>query len=128
VGAEAAVGDYILAIDGVELRADEDPYRLLRDRADRPVTLTLNRSPSMQGARQVTFNPASSEENLVYLDWIEANRRRVDEMTGGRVGYIHIPNMGAEGIRESSSGTTRRSGRKAWSSTFAPTAAATSRP
>jgi tricorn protease len=100
VGVDAAVGDYILAIDGVELRADEDPYRLLRDKADRPVTLTLNRTPSMQGARQVTFTPITSEADLVYLDWVEGNRRRVAEMTNGRVGYIHIPNMGAEGIRE----------------------------
>jgi tricorn protease len=100
IGVDAAVGDYILAIDGVELRADEDPYRLLRDKADRPVTLTLNRNPSMQGARQVTFTPVTSEADLVYLDWVEGNRRRVAEMTNGRVGYIHIPNMGAEGIRE----------------------------
>jgi tricorn protease len=100
VGIDAAVGDYILAIDGVELRADEDPYRLLRDKADRPVTLTLNSAPRMQGARQVTFTPVTSEADLIYLDWVEGNRRRVDEMTNGRVGYIHIPNMGAEGIRE----------------------------
>jgi tricorn protease len=100
IGVDASVGDYVLAIDGVELRADEDPYRLLRDRADRPVTLTLNRTPSMQGARQVTYSPVTSEADLVYLDWVEANRRRVAEMTNGRVGYIHIPNMGAEGIRE----------------------------
>jgi tricorn protease len=100
VGVDASVGDYILAIDGAELRADEDPYRLLRDKADRPVTLTLNSAPRMQGARQVTFTPVSSEADLIYLDWVEANRRRVDEMTNGRVGYIHVPNMGAEGIRE----------------------------
>jgi tricorn protease len=100
VGVDASVGDYILAIDGAELRADEDPYRLLRDKADRPVTLTLNSAPRMQGARQVTFTPVSSEADLIYLDWVEDNRRRVDEMTNGRVGYIHIPNMGAEGIRE----------------------------
>jgi tricorn protease len=100
VGVDASVGDYILAIDGAELRADEDPYRLLRDKADRPVTLTVNSAPRMQGARQVTFTPVSSEADLIYLDWVEGNRRRVDEMTNGRVGYIHIPNMGAEGIRE----------------------------
>jgi tricorn protease len=100
VGVDASVGDYILAIDGVELRADDDPYRLLRDKADRSVTLTLNSAPRLQGARQVTFTPVSSEADLIYLDWVEGNRRRVDEMTNGRVGYIHIPNMGAEGIRE----------------------------
>ncbi|CAN5802424.1 S41 family peptidase [soil metagenome] len=100
IGVDAAVGDYILAIDGVELRPDEDPYRVLRNSADRPVTLSLSRTPNMRDARQVTFNPITSESDLVYLDWVEANRRRVDEMTNGRVGYIHVPNMGAEGIRE----------------------------
>jgi tricorn protease len=100
VGVDAAVGDYVLAIDGVEPRADEDPYRLLRSRADRPVTLTLSRTPDLRDTRQVTFSPITSEADLVYLDWVEGNRRRVDELTGGRVGYIHVPNMGAEGIRE----------------------------
>jgi tricorn protease len=100
IGVDAAVGDYILAIDGVELRADDDPYRLLRGKADRPVTLTLNRSPDMRQTRDVTFNPITSESDLVYLDWVEGNRRRVDEMTNGRVGYIHVPDMGANGIRE----------------------------
>jgi tricorn protease len=100
IGVDAAVGDYILAIDGVELRADDDPYRLLRDKADRPVTLTLSRTPDTRQTRDVTFNPIASESDLVYLDWVEGNRRRVDEMTNGRVGYIHVPDMGANGIRE----------------------------
>jgi tricorn protease len=100
VGVDAQVGDYIIAIDGAELRADEDPYRLLRNKADRQVTLTLSRSADGRSARQVSFSPLTSEENLVYLDWIEGNRRRVDELTNGRIGYIHVPNMGAEGIRE----------------------------
>jgi tricorn protease len=99
-GVDAHVGDYILAIDGAELRADEDPYRLLRGKADRPVTLTLSRSADGRDSRQVTFTPVTSESDLVYLDWVEGNRRRVDELTNGRVGYIHVPNMGAEGIRE----------------------------
>jgi tricorn protease len=100
IGVNAAVGDYILAIDGVELRPDEDPYRLLRNKADRPVTLTLSRTPNMRDARQVTFNPITSESDLVYLDWVEGNRLRVEQMTDGRVGYIHVPDMGANGIRE----------------------------
>ncbi|MFN2324896.1 MAG: S41 family peptidase [Gemmatimonadales bacterium] len=100
VGVDVSVGDYLLAIDGEELRPDDDPYRLLRHKADRPVRLTVNGSPSMQGAREVTFVPTASESDLIYLDWVEGNRRRVEELTGGRVGYLHVPNMGAEGIRE----------------------------
>jgi tricorn protease len=100
VGIDAAVGDYVLAIDGAPLRPDEDPYRLLRHKADRPVTLTLNSRPDSRGAREVTFQPVRSERSLVYLDWVEDKRRRVDEMTDGRVGYIHVPDMGGPGIAE----------------------------
>lgn len=100
VGVGAAVGDYVLAIDGEALRPDEDPYRLLRHKADRPVTLTVNDRPDSRGAREVTFQPLTSEQPLVYLDWVEKNRTRVEELTDGRVGYIHVPDMGAQGIAE----------------------------
>jgi len=100
VGVKASVGDYVLAIDGEELTAADDPYRLLRNKADRPVTLTLNATPSSTGARTVTFQPISSEESLIYLDWVLDNRRRVKELSKGRVAYLHVPDMGADGIRE----------------------------
>ncbi len=100
IGVNANVGDYVLAIDGEELKANDDPYRLLRNKADNPVQLTLNSRPTMEGARNVSYRPITDESNLIYLDWIEANRRRVSEATSGRVGYIHIPDMGAAGIRE----------------------------
>src|SRR5690606_20546144 len=50
--------------------------------------------------RTVRINPVSSENNLLYLRWITRNRQMVDEMSGGRIGYIHIPDMGTDGIRE----------------------------
>jgi tricorn protease len=100
VGVGANVGEYILAIDGEALRPDEDPYRLLRGKADRPVTLTLNSRPLADGSRTVTYQPITSESDLVYLDWTNANRKRVSDMTNGRVGYLHIPDMGGPGIRE----------------------------
>jgi tricorn protease len=100
VGSRANVGDYILAINGEDVRTDRDIYSYLRGKADGPVTLTVNSTPTEQGSRQVTFRPITNESDLVYLDWIDGNRRRVSEMTNGRVGYIHIPDMGAAGIRE----------------------------
>jgi len=100
IGVDLKVGDYVLAIDGEELRAADDIYRLLRNKADNPVSLTVNSTPSMAGARIVSYRPVTSEELLVYLDWVTANRRKVDQATGGRVGYIHIPDMGNNGIRE----------------------------
>jgi tricorn protease len=60
----------------------------------------LNGAPSLAGARKVTYKPLGSETNLLYLDWVERNRRRVDELSHGRIGYMHLPDMGEAGIRE----------------------------
>lgn len=100
IGVNASVGDYVLAIDGEELKANDDPYRLLKNKADNPVQLTLNKTPTMQGARTVSYRPITDESNLVYLDWTVANREKVSKATNGRVGYLHLPDMGANGIRE----------------------------
>ena len=100
VGVNASAGDYVLAIDGEELKATDDPYRLLRNKADNPVQLTINKVPSMQGARTVSYRPITDEQNLIYLDWVDHNREKVSKATNGRVGYLHVPDMGANGIRE----------------------------
>jgi tricorn protease len=100
IGVNVNVGDYVLAIDGEELKGTDDIYRLLRNKADNPVSLTVNSTPSMTGARVISYRPITSEEQLIYLDWVENNRRKVTQATNGRVGYIHIPDMGANGIRE----------------------------
>ncbi|HYT49422.1 MAG TPA: S41 family peptidase, partial [Pyrinomonadaceae bacterium] len=100
IGVNINVGDYVLAIDGEELKANDDPYRLLRNKADNPVSLTVNSKPTMEGSRVVSYRPITDESNLIYLDWVTRNRKRVEEATNGRVGYIHIPDMGAAGIRE----------------------------
>ena len=100
IGVDARPGDYLLAIDGEELLGSDNPYRVLRHRADRPVRLTLNAEPTFDGAREVTFTPVTEERSLRYLNEVEANRRKVSEMTDGRVGYLHVPDMGVQGIQE----------------------------
>lgn len=99
VGVDAREGDYILAIDGVELKADENPYRLLRNKTF-SVTLTLNAKPSFEGARQATYQPIQSDANLRYLDFVLRSKETVDKLSGGKVGYLHIPDMGAPGLYE----------------------------
>jgi tricorn protease len=64
------------------------------------VELTVNAAPTMAGARKVTFNPIRAETSLRYLAWVEGNYERVSEMTDGRVGYMHIPDMGDTGLSE----------------------------
>lgn len=100
VGVNVHEGEYLLAIDGQPLTANVNPYRLLRHKARRPVDLLVNDTPEVEDARTVRINPVSSENNLLYLRWITRNRQMVDEMSGGRIGYIHIPDMGTDGIRE----------------------------
>ena len=100
VGVDAHVGDYVLAIDGEDLKAPVNPYQLLRFKADHPVTLTLNSRPTAEGSRQVTYRPVTSETPLVYYNWVATNWHKVDSMTHGRVGYLHLPDMGSDGINE----------------------------
>jgi tricorn protease len=100
IGIDVNEGDYVLAIDGKPLTANENPYRMLLHKSDRPVELTVNAKPTTKDARKVTFKPITSEHKLAYLKWVTRNRKLVDEATGGRVGYLHIPDMGTDGIRE----------------------------
>jgi tricorn protease len=100
IGIDVREGDYVLAIDGEELTPDVNPYKLLLHKADRPVELTINSRPSFKGARKVRYKPVSSEWNLIYYNWVAAKRRYVEEKTNGRIGYLHIPDMGAKGIQE----------------------------
>ena len=100
IGVNVSEGDYVLAIDGAELSPDESPYKHLVHKSDRPVVLTVNDRPQIEGSRDVSVNPITSETSLIYLDWVNGNRRKVTESTGGRVGYLHVPDMGSNGIRE----------------------------
>jgi len=100
IGVDVSVGDYVLAVNGQGLQAPENPYRMLRGMAGQPLTLTVNSRPNTDGARDVLVNPITSESSLRYYDWVEKNRRYVTEHTDGRVGYLHLPDMGADGIRE----------------------------
>ncbi|HXK11781.1 MAG TPA: S41 family peptidase [Vicinamibacteria bacterium] len=99
VGVEARVGDYVLEIDGVELKADDNPYRLLLHKTD-PVTLTLNARPTLDGARKTTYQPITSEQSLLYLKFVTDARAKVARLTQGRAGYIHLPDMGEAGSYE----------------------------
>ncbi|HEY0510784.1 MAG TPA: S41 family peptidase, partial [Thermoanaerobaculia bacterium] len=100
IGVDVHPGDYVLAIDGEELAGGDNPYRLLRHKADHPVRFTVNARPTLEGAREITFRPLDTEEHLIYLDWVNANREQVAKLSGGRIGYLHIPDMGVDGMRE----------------------------
>jgi tricorn protease len=99
VGVDIKEGEYVLAIDGHDLAGNDNPYRLLQHKTH-PVTLTVNSEPDSDGARNVTYRPITSEESLLYLEWVRENHAKVTAATQGRAGYLHIPDMGAAGIYE----------------------------
>jgi tricorn protease len=96
-GVEVKEGDYILAVDGRELRAPENIYALFENTSGKQIILTVNSQPNMSGSREVTVVPTGSESSLRNRDWVEGNRRKVEEMTDGKIGYVYLPNTGSGG-------------------------------
>jgi tricorn protease len=96
-GVDVSVGDYVLAINGVELRAPDSIYRLLDGTANRQTVLTVGSTPAMDGSRQVTVVPVASEQGLRTRAWVESNRRLVDKLSGGQLAYVYVPNTGQPG-------------------------------
>ncbi|MDT7933275.1 MAG: PDZ domain-containing protein [Sphingomonadaceae bacterium] len=96
-GLDVHVGDCILAINGMEVRADMDIQQPLEGTAGQAVMLRLQ--PAAGGApRDVTVVPVPTETRLRYLDWIEGNRHKVAELSGGKLAYVHLPDTGAGGF------------------------------
>ena len=96
-GVNVRTGDYVLAINGVELRAPENIYRLLDGTANRQTVLTVNSRPDLQGARTITVLPVANEQGLRTRAWVEHNRRTVDSLSGGKLAYVFLPNTGQPG-------------------------------
>lgn len=96
-GVNVSAGDYVLAVNGEELRAPDNLYRLLDGTANRQTVLTVNARPVMEGARQVTVVPVTNEQGLRTRAWVESNRRLVDRLSGGRLAYVYVPNTGQPG-------------------------------
>ena len=96
-GIAASEGDYLLAVDGVELSAADNPYSLFDRTADRQTVLTLGAEPSFDEAREVTVVPIADETSLRRREWVDSNRRRVDELSDGRLAYVWLPNTATLG-------------------------------
>jgi tricorn protease len=100
IGVDAHEGDFIVAIDGHPTDQLTSPYEALIGKAGRQVSLRLNDEPSAEGARDVTVVPIADEQPLYYLKWVLGNIAKIEEATHGRVGYVHIPDMGVSGLNE----------------------------
>ncbi len=103
-GVDVREGEFVIAIDGVDARSVKNFYQLLEGKADRVVELTVNGTAKAEGARMVRVRTQTSERFLRYRDWVESRRALVDRLSGGRIGYIHVPNTAIEGNRELAKG------------------------
>ena len=98
-GLDIRVGQYLLAIDGEELKAPTDPYSLLVGKQDQTVKLTLADAPN--GARrEFVVQPVKSELSLREQAWVDHNRELVDKASGGRVAYVYLSDMGSLGMEQ----------------------------
>jgi tricorn protease len=96
-GVNVKAGDYILAVNGRELHSQDNIYSFFEETAGKQVVLKIGTNPDGKAAREVTVVPVESEENLRHLAWVEDNRRKVDQATGGRVAYVYVPNTAGGG-------------------------------
>ena len=97
-GVKAADGDYLLAVNGRELTAADDPWRALDGTGGVQTVLRLNRTPSLDGSWTVTVVPLRSENALRQRAWVEHNRRLVDSLSNGRLAYVWVPNTAGAGF------------------------------
>lgn len=99
-GLNVKEGDYLLAIDGHPVRSNANPDQFLINKVGKNVVLTINSQPSTTGSRNIVVRPIGSDQDLRYIDWVEGNRKKVAELSGGKIGYLHLPNTSEEGIVE----------------------------
>jgi tricorn protease len=99
-GVEVSEGDYILAVNGIPLDTQKEPYAAFQGMAGKTIELTLNSSPSPEGSRTVIVDLLDDETRLRHLSWIEENRKTVTDATSGDVGYVYVRSTGIDGQNE----------------------------
>jgi tricorn protease len=97
-GIDVRDGDYLLAVDGKPLQAPTNPYALFENKVDVRTVLTVADKPGGV-EREVVVLPIASDTGLRYVRWVEGNRRKVAELTGGKVGYLHLPDTAVDGVQ-----------------------------
>ena len=96
-GVNVKAGEFLLAVNGRDVRPPTDVYSFFEETAGKQVTLKIGLTPDGSGSREVTVVPVDDENGLRNYAWIEGNRRKVDELTGGRVAYVYLPDTFAGG-------------------------------
>lgn len=96
-GVNVKVGEYLLAVNGRNLAATDNLYQAFESKSGKQVVIKVGPNADGSGSRDVTVVPVASENGLRNLDWIESNRRKVDQLSGGKLAYIYMPNTSSGG-------------------------------
>jgi len=99
-GVDVKEGEYLISINGHNINTTINPYMYLENTIGKTIEITVNSKPTADGARSYNIKPIASELELFYLNWVETRRAMVDKLSGGKIGYIHVPNTAVEGNRE----------------------------
>jgi tricorn protease len=96
-GIDVKTGQYLLAVNGIALDAKTNIYSLFQNTAGKQIKITVNDAPSLTGAKDYIVVPTGNEDGLRLMYWVEENRRKVDSLSNGRIGYVYLPNTTTEG-------------------------------
>lgn len=99
-GLKVKEGDYLLAVNHIPMDVTRDPAAAFDGLGDRTVLLTVNDKPTLAGAHEILVRTLTSESGLRYAAWVEMHRKRVEEASGGKIGYIYVPSTGVDGQTE----------------------------
>ena len=97
-GVNVRQGEYLLAVDGRELHATDEIYGFFLERAGKALQLKVGSDPDGKDARSVTVVPIGNERSLRQREWIQGNRRKVDELSGGKLAYVYVPDTAVNGF------------------------------
>jgi tricorn protease len=97
-GVNVSVGEYLITVNGQKVDATKEVFSYFEGTAGKSTTIEVSKDPDGKNAREVIVVPVDSETNLRYLAWIEGNRRKVDELSGGRIAYVHLPDTFSGGF------------------------------
>jgi tricorn protease len=97
-GVKVAEGDFILSVNGENLAASDDISRLLEGTAGKTVVLKIASDAAGTSAHDIAVIPVASETELRLASWVEHNRRKVDELSGGKLAYVYMPDTGLPGF------------------------------
>lgn len=99
-GVRAKSGEFIIAVNGTSMKEVDNIYQTLVAKAGQLIEIEINSSPTTNGARKVLVKPIADESALYYHEWVQQNIAKVTAASNGRIGYVHIPDMGPDGLNQ----------------------------